>query len=63
MLPPALENVPHCPFSDMDFKSPSTKKRELDQKIKSIGKEDSQVKDSSVAHKKAKTFQDLLTQT
>ena len=45
MLPPALENVPYCPISDMDFKSPSTKKKELDQKIESIGKEESQVKD------------------
>ena len=40
----------------MDFKSPSTKKKELDQKIESIGKEDSQVKDLPVAHKKAKVI-------
>ena len=56
MLPPALENVPYCPISDMDFKSPSTKKKELDQKIESIGKEDSLVKDLPVAHKKAKVI-------
>ena len=40
----------------MDFKLPSTKKREINQKIESTGKEDSHEKDLPVAHKKAKVI-------
>ena len=36
MLPSALDKVDYVPVSDMDFSSPSTKKRKLDKNIESL---------------------------